>query len=145
MVVLNRSNRLIPALIKIFGEDGSWIVLVIFIFIIISGFAFHFYSRKKRNVGKIKLSQDSITIQKRNLVQEFSLVEVSHFQIKQSFDDVKNEQVALMTSYDNWISFEYRNSRYEFQFLIDSDYHKNQLSDLMNSWKERSDFTLISD
>lgn len=139
MVVLNRRNQLILSLKKIIGEDGSWIVLAILIIIIISGLVFHSYSRKKRNVGKITLSQDSITIHKRNMVQEFSLDEVSHFQIRQSFDDVKTDQVALMSSYDNWLSFEYRNNRYEFQFLIDSNYHKNQLSDLMNSWKVRMD------
>jgi hypothetical protein len=110
-----------------------------------SGFIFHFLSRRKKKIGKLTMTPDIIVIELMDNILTFNIQDITGFRIRRCYSEIKKVNVSLMSSYDNWISYKHDSSNYKFQFMIESGYSNNQLNDLVNSWKERNDFIFVED
>ena len=120
---------------KIFlGENYALIGLTLLLTTIILGFTFHFLSRKKKQIGKITMTKETITIELADNTFNFKVNETKDIKIKQGFFDVTKEAVTFLSSYDNWLTFEYNNLKYKYQFTIGSSYSSNQLKELLTIW-----------
>jgi hypothetical protein len=125
------------------GKYAAEIVLFVYFSSIVSLITLHILSRKKRILGKIEMTKESLTVQIRKSEQIFKIDKFSNFKIFQNLANVKNEPVGLISSYDNRISFEYENINYIFQFILESMYQNNQFNELKSFWMNNTDIEFI--
>jgi hypothetical protein len=135
LVILFRSKNASSSLGRaLLGDNSSIIGLWLLFPTIILGLVFHFLSRRKKEIGKLTMTGDTLTVQLSNKTLDFNIKELTDFKIKQDFKDVSKQAVTMLSSYDNWVTFEYKNLKYEYQFTIDSSYSNQQLTALLTTW-----------
>ncbi|HKC68569.1 MAG TPA: hypothetical protein VKG26_10075, partial [Bacteroidia bacterium] len=122
----------------IFGENSSVIGVYLIFTTIILLLLFHFLSRRKEQIGKLILEVDTLTVQLKDKTLNFNIKEIKNFKIKKGFSDATKEVVTLISLYDNWLTFEYNNIKYEYQFTIESSYSSKQFADLLIIWKSNN-------
>lgn len=122
----------------LFGENASSIGLYLIFITIVLLLVFHFLSRRKKQLGKLIFTSDKIETHLQNKTYSFNISEIKGFELKIGVSDGRREFRTLISSYDNWLFFEDNNIKYNYQFVIDSDYASKQLTELINIWKSNN-------
>lgn len=145
LTIIFRRNNIQSFFETIAGQNDGEIVLYFFLFSIFLLISFYILTRRKKVVGILIITDESFTIQTKKDTQVFRINQLTNFKIKTSYFIPNKENVGLLSSYNNWLHFEYKGENYKYQFIIDSNYQGNQFEELMKIWKKYDSFTLINE
>jgi hypothetical protein len=116
------------------GYNYDWIFLFFFPFLIMFDFSTYIFKPLKHSVGKLLLTENSILI--KDTAYKIVFLEKLIIIIN-SYKGEVIEKDGDSTKFDgtnNEISFKYNNNKINFNFLIESEFHKNELISLLSVW-----------
>lgn len=140
-----RKNEILLFFERMFGETVGAIVLLIFLFSLLGLITFYFLSRRKKQTGELTLTEEVLNIQDKKEALQINIKQLKNFTIKTNIFIPNEEYVGLYSSYNNWLIFEYMNTKYIYQFIIESYFKGNQFKELVDYWKKNHSFTLIEE
>ena len=128
---------------KMFSETIGYIFLTIYLTLIIALVVLYYFSRKRKTLGKLTMTSESIEIETIDRKIEFKISELDNFKVDSKYLRTRKELAGLTSSIDNWILFDFRNNTFKYQFPITSSYDGNRFRELIIDWSKNVNFTLI--
>jgi hypothetical protein len=120
---------------SIFGEYTSTLESFVLVPIGLIGIICHIFSRRKKIIGTLTMEEEIISIKLSNEISNFNIKEIKDLKIEQQFSDLPKEAVTLMSTFENWLTFENENIKYKYQFRVETSYSSIQLEKLITFWK----------
>ena len=103
---------------KLLGINPK-LVLVAIIILGISAIVLHWYSKRYKILGEIKIDCDAIIIEQNNIVQTFLMRDISNLLIDRGSTwkyDYRTDNYLVET--DNWVKFDVNGRHFEIEFCL---------------------------